>query len=142
VRKAKEVPAAKQPELTGPQKTLQAAEQLYAGRELAKAKQAYLRLLQETSEKSMQARAFYGLARIAALEKDPELAEKLFERTLESSPDPQTQSWTHVYLGRLADLAGEREQAAGHYKAVVASEGAAPAARQAAEKGLQETFKK
>ncbi len=142
VRKAKVVPAEKKPELTGPQKTLQDAEQLYAGRELAKAKQAYLRLLQETSEKSVQARAFYGLARIAALEKDPELAEKLFQRTLESSPDPQTQSWAHVYLGRLADIAGEREQAAGHYRAVVAAEGAAPAARQAAEKGLQETFKK
>jgi len=84
----------------------------------------------------------YGLARIAALEKDPELAEKLFLRVLQSSPDPQTEAYSHLYLGRLADLAGETDQAAGHYKSVLAVQGAPPAVREAAGIGLQEGFKK
>jgi hypothetical protein len=142
VRKAKAAPVEKKPELTGPLKTLEDAEQSYAKRELAKAKEGYLRLLQETSNRPAQAKAYYGLARIAALEKDPGLAEQLFDKTLDSSPDPQTKSWAHLYLGRLADLAGEREHAAEHYSAAAAVPGAPAAAREAAEKGLRETFKK
>ena len=38
---------------------------------LEKAKQAYGRLLQETEEKSLHASSYYGLARIAILQKDP-----------------------------------------------------------------------
>ena len=142
VRTVKVVPAERQIELSGPQKSLQEAEQLYTAHDLAKAKAAFLRLLQQTSESAMQGRAFYGLARIAALEKDPGSAEKLFQRTLEAAPDPQTTAWAHVYLGRLADLAGERDKAAEHYKAASAIGGASAAAREAARKGLQDAFKK
>jgi tetratricopeptide (TPR) repeat protein len=141
-RKAKVVPAERPVELTGPRKTLQDAERFYAGRDLAKAKEAYLRLLQETDESPLKGGAYYGLARVAALEKDPELAEKLFLRALASSPDAQTSAWCHVYLGRLAEIAGETEKAAGHYRTALASEGASPKAREAAQKGLQEGFKK
>ncbi len=142
VRKARVVPAERKVELTGPYRTLEEAENLYAGRQYPKAKEAYLKLAQETTEKSLLAKSFYGLARIAALEKNPEMAEKLFQQALESSDDAQVKAWSLVYLGRLADLAGEREQASRHYQAVLAVEGAPPAARQAAEKGLKESFKK
>jgi TolA-binding protein len=142
VRKAKVVPAAKRPEPSGAQKTLAEAEELYAARDYDKARQAYLRLAQETADSAMRARGYYGLGRIAALQKDPELAEKLFRQTLGSSPDAQTAAWAHLYLGRLSDLAGEREQAAAHYQAVVANQGATAAARQAAETGLRNAFKK
>jgi len=141
-RKAKAVPAERQVELTGPRKTLQDAERFYAGRDLAKAKEAYLRLLQETDEGPLRGGAYYGLARVAALEKDPELAEKLFVRALASSPDAQTSAWCHVYLGRLAGIAGETEKAAGHYRSALALEGASPKAREAAQMGLQDGFKK
>jgi cytochrome c-type biogenesis protein CcmH/NrfG len=76
------------------------------------------------------------------LEKQPELAETLFQQALKSSPDESTAAWTHVYLGRLADLAGERDQATSHYKAVLALPGAPSGARQAAEEGLKKAFKK
>jgi TolA-binding protein len=142
VRKAKVVPAAKRPEPSGAQKTLEGAEALYAARDYQKARQAYLQLAQETADSAMRARGYYGLGRIAALQKDPELAEKLFQQTLDSSPDAQTGAWAHLYLGRLSDLAGEREQAAAHYKAVLANQGATAAARQAAETGLRDAFKK
>jgi TolA-binding protein len=142
VRKAKVVPAEKKPEPSGVQKTIEGAEALYAARDYEKAKQAYLRLVQETADGASRARGYYGLGRIAALQKDPELAEKLFQQTLDSSPDAQTAAWAHLYLGRLSDLAGEREQATAHYKAVLANQGAAAAARQAAETGLRDAFKK
>jgi tetratricopeptide (TPR) repeat protein len=80
------------------------------------------------------------LARIAALQKDPELAEKLFQKTLELSPDTETKSWAYLYLGRLADAGQRREDAVNNYRAVLSIEGAPPTVRSAAEKGLQESF--
>jgi tetratricopeptide (TPR) repeat protein len=142
VRKVKAVPAAVKPELSSAQKTLEGAEEMYAARDYEGARQAYLRVVRETAEDVSRARGYYGLGRIAALQKDPELAEKLFQQTLDSSPDVQTAAWAHLYLGRLSDLAGEKEQAAAHYKAVVANQGATAAARQAAETGLRDGFKK
>jgi tetratricopeptide (TPR) repeat protein len=82
------------------------------------------------------------LARIAALQKDPELAEKLFLKTLELSPDKDTMSWSYLYLGRLADAAGDREQAEKNYRSVLAIDGAPASARTAAEKGLAQPFHK
>lgn len=142
VHTIKVVHAERPVELTGAAKTLADAEKFYAGRDLPKAKDAYLRVLHETGEKSLHAKSYYGLARIAALERDPETAEKLFRKTLEFSPDPDTKSWSLLYLGRLADAQGDREQAAVNYKAALAVEGAPAAVRQAAEKGLKEAFTK
>jgi hypothetical protein len=51
-------------------------------------------------------------------------------------------SWTYLYLGRLADAAGEREQAERNYRAVLAIEGAPASVRNAAEKGLAQPFHK
>lgn len=124
------------PALSGPQLLLGEAEQLYAKRELEQAREKYLEVLRQTDDRSLHARGYYGLARIAALEKNPELAEKLFERALELGPDPQTRGWTHVYLARLAEAADEPERAREHYRAALAIEGATAAARAAAEKGL------
>jgi tetratricopeptide (TPR) repeat protein len=139
VRKAKPA-AATLPDLSGPQKTLEQAEELYRQRKLDEAAEVYRRLVGETEEKPLQAQAYYGLARIAALRNDPDLAEKLFLRTLELDPPPQVRSWTYVYLGRLADIAGLREQAERHYQAALATDGASAAAREAAEKGLKQSF--
>jgi tetratricopeptide (TPR) repeat protein len=142
VRKAKAapVPAQLEPQLTGAAKTADDAERLYRERNLEAARQHFTRLLSETDERAMQARAYYGLARIATLEKNPELAEKLFQKTLELEPEAQVKSWAYVYLGRLSDLAGEREQATRNYQAALAVEGASPGAREAAEKGIKESF--
>lgn len=142
VRRAKPVAPAPPPQLTPAQKTLEEAESLYAARNLDQARESYRKLMQQTEEKPVHAKAYYGLARIAAFQKDPELAEKLFQKTLELDPEPQVKSWTYVYLGRLADAAGERDQAARHYRAALACEGASTAAREAAERGLKNSLKK
>jgi tetratricopeptide (TPR) repeat protein len=119
--------------------TIDTAEQLYASRNLDKAGETFRSVLQQTDNKPLHARAYYGLARIAALQRNPELAEQLFRKTLELSPDPHTLAWTEVYLGRLAHASATPEQAAAHFKAALAVKGASAGARQAAEEGLSKT---
>ena len=142
IKKAKHAPAPPAPVLTGAAKTLQEAEDLYGKRDLAPARQNYLKVLEQAGGDGLHAKAYYGLARIAALQKDPELAEKLFQKTLELSPDKETMSWAYLYLARLADAAGEREQAEKNYRSVLAIDGAPASVRNAAEKGLAQPFHK
>lgn len=129
-----------EPVLTGAAKTLDEAEELYRGRELAKSRELYLRVLRDSSAPRVHARAYYGLARIASLEKDPELAEKLFQKAVDSSPDDDTKSWALLYLARLADASDRREEAVQHYRSALSVTGAPASVKTAAEKGLQEPF--
>jgi tetratricopeptide (TPR) repeat protein len=140
IKKAPPAPPPPAPVLTGAAKTLEEAENLYAKRDLERARQSFLKILEIPGETALHARAYYGLARIAALEKDPELAEKLFQKTLELSPDKDTESWAHLYLGRLANAAGDRSQAEKDYRAVLAIDGAPASVRNAAEKELAQPF--
>jgi tetratricopeptide (TPR) repeat protein len=139
-RKAKVVPAERKLEPTGVQKTLEDAEQLYTARDLDKAKAQYQLLLKQTEEPPLRATAYYGLARIAVLQNDPESAVKLFEQTLRSSPEPRVKAWAFVYLGRLADASGQRDQAKVHYQSALGVQGGSAAAQQAAAKGLEKPF--
>jgi tetratricopeptide (TPR) repeat protein len=141
VRRARPAPPPKPAEPpAGAARTLAAAEELYRARQLDKARDMFLQALKETDEKPLHAKAYYGLARIAALRKDPETAEKLFQRVLELQPDPQTKGWALVYLGRLADAAGERGNALESYRAALAVEGASEGAKEAARLGLRQSF--
>ncbi|HYL35258.1 MAG TPA: tetratricopeptide repeat protein [Bryobacteraceae bacterium] len=142
VKKAKPGPAAAEPVLTAAEKTLAEAEESYTRRDLDTSRASYLKVLEQTSDKTLHAKAYYGLARIAALHNDPELAEKLFQKTLEMSPDSETKSWAYLYLGRLADAAGEREEAEKNYRAVLAIEQAPASVKGAAEKGLAQPFRR
>jgi tetratricopeptide (TPR) repeat protein len=130
----------KTPELTGAAKTVEEAEKAYTARDLRRAKDIYLRALKETTEKPIHAKAYYGLARIAVLERDPELGDRLFRKALELEPDAVTKSWSLLYLARLADSQGDREQAQERYKAALAVDGVPDSVRQAAEKGMKEAF--
>jgi tetratricopeptide (TPR) repeat protein len=142
VHKAKAAPPPPEPVLTLSAKALAEAEDLYASRNLAAARESYRKALEQPAENSTHARAYYGLARIAALDHDPELAEKLFQKTLELSPDDETKSWAYLYLGRLSDAAGEREQAEKQYRAALAIAGAPEQVKAAAEKGLAQPFQR
>ena len=123
-------------------KSLETAEQFYSDKKYDRASEAFRTVLQQTEDKTLHARTYYGLARIAALQRDPELAEKLFHKTLELAPDSQTRAWTEVYLGRLSELSGEGEQAVQHYQAALAVKEASAGARQAAEQGLKNKSQK
>jgi tetratricopeptide (TPR) repeat protein len=128
------------PQLTGALKTLDEAEELIRSRDAAKAKEAFLRVLQETAEKPLHARAYYGLARAALLEKDPETGDRLFRKALDLDPDPPTKSWCLLYLGKLADSQGEKDDAQEQYKAAVAVPGLPDQVRREAEQGLRGAF--
>lgn len=130
------------PEPSPAEKAMEAADKLYSNKDYDHAKQSYLQILELYSDQTIHARAYYGLARIAVLENQPEMGERLFQKVLESAPDPWTKAWTHVYLGRLSDVAGNREEAAKHYQTALAIDGASAAARQAAEQGIRDSFKK
>jgi tetratricopeptide (TPR) repeat protein len=128
--------ATPRPRISTAQKALMEAESLSAGKQYEKAKAAFNQVLQEPDEAGLHARAYFGLGRIAAFEKDPELAEKLFQKTLEGKPDAETESWADLYLGRLAAAAGENGEAAVHYKAALAVKGGALKAQTQAEAAL------
>lgn len=133
-------PAAPLP--SGVAKTLDEAENLLEARRLDEARSLFLQALRETDEKPAQAKAYFGLARIAVRQNDPELGERLFQKALELGPEPADKAWCLVYLGRLADIAAEPEQAAAHYRAALAVEGITEKAREMAAQGLKGMFQK
>jgi tetratricopeptide (TPR) repeat protein len=125
--------------LTGAAKTLEDADHAaYADKDYPKAKALYLRVLEETDQKTMHSRAYYGLARIAVLERDPETGDRLFRKALELEPDATTKSWSLFYLGRLADTQSDREHAVEFYKQALAVPGLPEQVRESAEQGLKE----
>ena len=128
--------------LTGAAKTLDEAEQMWEARAqgeatVENAKRLYVQALSEAAQPSQHAAAYYGLARIAAVEKDPETAEQLFQKTLSLQPDAQVKAWALVYLGRLAQARDDREQAVKDFEEALKVNGAPEAARKAATEGLQ-----
>ena len=145
VRPATIAAPAPEPVLTGVAKTLADAEKTYedhafSDRNMAAAKELYLRVLQETDQNPLHARAYYGLARIAVLERDGETGDRLFRKTLELQPDAETRSWSLLYLGRLADSQSDREQAQQFYQQALAVSGLPDQVKEAAQKGLQEPY--
>jgi tetratricopeptide (TPR) repeat protein len=129
------------PELTGLNKILDEAEQLIVDRakdpgNTSRAKDAFQKVLEQTNEKPMQAKAYYGLARVAVLQNDPETGDQFFRKVLDLDPDVATKARSLVYIGRLADFRGEKDEAQQFYKAALALPGIPDSARQDAEKGV------
>lgn len=127
-------PAAKTP--AG--KLIDEAENLYDNKDYDKAKPVFLRSLELSAAPGEHARAYYGLARIAALQKDPELSERLFKKTLEMEPEAQVRAWSLVYLAKLSEIAGDRQQARKNFEDALGVPGISKRARDEAEKGLKQ----
>jgi tetratricopeptide (TPR) repeat protein len=134
-------PAAPAAPLTGAAKTLDDAEQLYLARNLEAAKKKYLEVLEQTDEKPLHADAYYGLARIAALNKDPETAVRLFRNALDLDPRPATKSWVLVYLGKLSLAADDAAQAQQYFLDALQVKDISDKARREAENGLRASSK-
>jgi tetratricopeptide (TPR) repeat protein len=141
VRKA-ERPPAPVIEPTQVEKTLEEAEEMYRKRDLEGARDLFMRALRESDERPAKAKAYYGLARAATLQNDPELAVSLFERALTFSPAPPDKAWILVYLGRLSDMAGDTEKAASYYRNALAIGEMSDGARAMAEKGAAGEFRR
>lgn len=130
------------PPLTGVAKTLDDAEKAMnqhatSDRRMDEAKGLFLRALQESDLNPMHAKAYYGLARAAFVEKDLDTSERLFHKVLELDPDAATKSWSLYYLGKLSDnMQGGAEQAQEFYKAALSVAGVPGQVRQLAEQGM------
>jgi tetratricopeptide (TPR) repeat protein len=94
-------------------------------------------------------RALYGLAIASVLQGDGQKAENLFEQLVHTpgnasnnilAPTPDILAWSHVYLGRIRDLQGNRGQAEAEYKAALAVAGAPEQARVAAQQGINAPY--
>ena len=98
-------------------------------------------------------KAEYGLAIASVMAGNADRAEQLFAQLVSPPPastaatkpedaaDPTIVSWSHVYLGRIHDLEGERDAAVHEYLGALAVEGAPESARVAAQHGVDEPYK-
>ena len=104
-------------------------------------------------------RATYGLAVASALLGRPDRARELFSKVIAAAPnvsadpnassdpgrpsdpgkqaDPSNLAWSHIYLGRMYDVEGQRDQAVNEYRAALAVPGAPESARAAAQHGVE-----
>jgi tetratricopeptide (TPR) repeat protein len=132
-RKAQQVTVAG-PEQSPAAKTLEEAETLYSAKSLDKSRDLFLKSLEQKGSAEEHAQAWYGLARIAALQNQPDAAVKLFEKTLGASPDAFTKAWSYVYLARLSRAANDPARAVKYYQEALAVPGASDKALEAARK--------
>ncbi len=130
-----------EPELSAVEKAIEEAEDLYRKRDLEAARRRFLDVLRMPAEKRLHARAYYGLARIATLRNDPELASSLFRKALETGPEAQDKAWILFYLGRLSDVAGDAGAARAYYRRALAIPEASPKVRELAQKGVSGAFR-
>lgn len=126
-----------QMQLSPAEDSLEKAEGLYEQHDFANAQKLFRKVFEQTTDKSMQGRAYYGLARIAVQENKKDEALDLFQRTADDNPSPAITAWSHVYLGRLALAAGDPGKANTQFKLALAIPEASEKAHEAAEKGLQ-----
>jgi tetratricopeptide (TPR) repeat protein len=95
--------------------------------------------------------ALYGLAVASVLSGRAEESKQLFQKAVASSetvgpggaaqrPDPTVLAWSHIYLGRIDDLEGTRDQAIREYQAALAVIGAPESARVAAQNGVDQAY--
>jgi hypothetical protein len=115
----------------------QAENLIYEGR-YNDARAAFKSILESVSPNSE--RALFGLAVVASNTRKPDLADELFHKTLESARDLRIVTWSHIYLGRLYDLKGNRQEALAQYRAASLTSGSYPDAQRAVENGLQRPF--
>ncbi|MBB5341421.1 tetratricopeptide repeat protein [Tunturiibacter gelidoferens] len=90
--------------------------------------------------KGDHAQAHYVLARVNLMQRQPGAAFADFQEVLDSSKDPRTLAWSHIYLGRLYDVKDDRRKAVAEYQAALTVRDAQPDTKAAAEKGIKEPF--
>jgi tetratricopeptide (TPR) repeat protein len=130
-------PAPSSPAPVATARLLSEGQRLLQAGEYEAARDTFAQALKEKPEDSG---ALYGLALVASAEQDRAEAKEYFERVLKSEPPADLSGWTHVYLGRIYDLEGDREQALAHYRAALALNTRVERVEQAARRGLERPF--
>lgn len=88
------------------------------------------------------AQANYLIARIDLLDQNPDEAVSHFRAALDTSKDPRTLAWCHIYLGRLYDMQQQpdRKHALAEYRLAMNLRDDRPDTKAAAESGLRTPF--
>lgn len=86
------------------------------------------------------ARAHYGLAVAASSLGEPDIAEKYFKQALSEAASLRIVTWSHIYLGRIYDLEGNRPAALKEYRAAGVTAAGFPEALAALKNGLAHPF--
>ena len=88
------------------------------------------------------AQAHYVLARVNLMQRQPGAAIGDFQEVLDTSKNPRTLAWSHIYLGRLYDVMPDREKAVAEYQAALTVRDAQPDTKAAAEARHQTTLRR
>ena len=126
-------PAAK----TQEERSLDDADNLFYQGKYNEAKLAYQAALEKDPKSE---RALFGMAIVASNMRKPDLAEEYFQKTLEAARDLRLVTWSHIYLGRLDDLRGKRNDALAQYRAASLTAAAFPMALRAVQTGQAQQF--
>lgn len=94
--------------------------------------------LDEKSEDAGQ--ALFILAQASSMTHHGEDAINYFQKAIASTQEPRVLAWSHIYLGRIFDLQKDRESALDQYRAALTAAESLPAAKAAAEKGIQQPY--
>lgn len=135
-------PAVRPKNPTPPAKTeeelkLDDADNLFFQGKYGDAKLAYQAVLEKNPKSE---RGLFGLAIVASNMRKPDLAEEYFHKTLETARDLRVVTWSHIYLGRLDDLRGKRDDALAQYRAASLTAAAYPMALRAVQAGEAQQF--
>ena len=127
-----------QPKISEEDSLLSRAEGELQLNELDRARQLYEQVLAGNGKGRGQ--ASYGLGRIALDEADPDLALEHFSAAAEEADDARIRAMSHIYMGRIQDILGNRDLAEGHYQSALDSGDTSPIIRQFGEQGLRQPF--
>jgi len=126
------------PALSQEELLLNQGENLIAEGKYFEARAAFKTVLETINAKSE--RALYGSAVALSNMRKPGLAEDFFKQTVEAAQDVLIVTWSHIYLGRLYDLKGERTPALEQYRAASLTAASYPDALRAVQDGMQRPF--
>jgi hypothetical protein len=85
-------------------------------------------------------RANFILARTAAVTGHPDEAIEGFQKAAATATETRIVAWSHIYLGRMADLNCNRDQAVSEYNAALAVRDGQQDTRLAAERGVKSAY--
>lgn len=126
------------PALSEEDHLLNQGDNLIAEGRYSEAKAVFQSLLEKINPRSE--RALFGMAVVASNTRKPDLAVDYFQKTLDAARDLRIVTWTHIYLGRIYDLKGKREEALAQYRAASVTAATYPDALRAVQAGFERPF--
>ena len=126
------------PVLSANERKLSQAEGLLQLGELNSARKLYEEVLATNQDGAVQ--ASYGLGRLSLDEADPDLALEHFAAAAEDATDARIKAMSHIYMGRIQDIFGNRDLAVEHYQNALDTGDSSPITLKFAQEGLEQAF--